>query len=195
MSPAPHTRRDFLANSGRAATTTWIALNLPWLTTLASCARDTDTFARLTHGEGQTLRAFAAQVIPTDTQSPGADEAGAVYFIDRAMTMPFFADDIPVILTGIADLDRRARLLGNRDGFASLSNDQQIAILGAIEHTPFFAKARALVIIGTFGDPSYGGNRHGAGWDLIGIEHRPSYTAPFGWYDAHAESDKPRPAA
>ncbi len=40
--------------------------------------------------------------------------------------------------------------------------------------TPFFTAARALVVIGTFADPSYGGNKGGAGWMMIGIDHRPT---------------------
>ena len=75
--------------------------------------------------------------------------------------------------------------VGERSGFASLSREQQ-----SDDHaqrsstTPFFAVARSLVVIGTFADPSYGGNRGGAGWKMVGIEHRSSYAAPFGWYDA-----------
>ena len=61
---------------------------------------------------------------------------------------------------------------------------QQIEIIDEIEHTPFFAIARSLVIIGAFGDPSYGGNRGGVGWKLLAIEHGTTYAAPFGWYDS-----------
>jgi hypothetical protein len=64
-----------------------------------------------------------------------------------------------------------------------------------IETTPFFATARTLVVIGTFADPSYGGNRDGAGWTIIGIEHGASYTAPFGWYDAALLTDAAKGAA
>jgi len=49
-----------------------------------------------------------------------------------------------------------------------------------------FHTARTLVVIGTFADPSHGGNTGGAGWSMIGIDHQPSYEAPFGWYDAQS---------
>ena len=55
-----------------------------------------------------------------------------------------------------------------------------------VEGEPFFAAARTLVIIGTFADPAYGGNRQGAGWTIVGLDHRPSYSAPYGWYDSPA---------
>lgn len=137
------------------------------------------------------MRAFAAQILPTDEHGPGAEEAGAVHFIDRALSLPFFAASVPVIHAGLADLDARARKAGAPNGFASLSSDRQIAIMRQIEHEPFFTAARTLVVIGTFADPSYGGNRDGTGWRLVGIDHRPSYQAPFGWYDAQPNANTP----
>ena len=65
-----------------------------------------------------------------------------------------------------------------------MSHDDQVAIIRRISNKPFFAQARTLVLIGTFADASYGGNHDGAGLAMIGIDHRPSYAAPFGWYDA-----------
>jgi gluconate 2-dehydrogenase gamma chain len=183
------TRRGFLAESGRAATAGWIALEIPWLAALASCGRDdastADGFVALTPAEARAMRAFAAQIIPSDKSLPGADEAGAVHFIDRAFGKPFFADVVPVVRAGLADLDARARTLGERD-FASLSAGRQVAIMRQVEATPFFVAARMLVVVGTFADSSYGGNRQGAGWTIVGLEHEPTYTAPFGWYDARA---------
>jgi hypothetical protein len=32
------------------------------------------------------------------------------------------------------------------------------------------------------------------GWNAIGLDHRPSYSAPYGWYDAHPDDD-PGPKA
>jgi len=140
------------------------------------------------------MRAFAAQIIPSDQSLPGADEAGAVYFIDRAFGMPFFADIVPFVRAGLADLDARARTLGERD-FASLSPGRQVAIMRQVDRTPFFAAARMLVVIGTFADPSYGGNRHGAGRTIVGVEHRPTYSAPYGWYDAQPGPSATKPDA
>jgi hypothetical protein len=67
-----------------------------------------------------------------------------------------------------------------------LTAGQQVAILRQIEQGDFFKAARTLLLVGTFADPWYGGNRGGAGWAMIGIDHRPAYTAPFGYYDALA---------
>lgn len=188
-------RRTFLADAARIAAAGWLTLELQLL---AGCARDggpRDAFTHLTATEGRALRAFAAQILPSDGDLPGADEAGAVYFVDRAFGMPFFADSVPGIRSGLADLDVRAKSATGRHDFAAASGADQIAIMRAIETTPFFVAARALVVIGTLGDPSYGGNRGGAGWSLLDIEHRPSFTAPFGWYDTHLGPGAPPGAA
>jgi hypothetical protein len=134
------------------------------------------------------MRAFAARIIPSGDSMPGADEAGAVYFVDRAFRMPLFAESVPLIRAGLARLDARARSAGVTD-FATLPPSQQVNIMRDVEHEPFFAAARTLVVIGTFADPAYGGNRRAAGWTLMGMEHRPSYSAPYGWYDAHADAE------
>jgi gluconate 2-dehydrogenase gamma chain len=178
-------RRSFLTNATRLAAAGWLTVEL---NLLVSCARDASDedggFAHLTVGEARTLRALAAQIIPSVDGAPGAKDLGAAKFIDRAFGMPFLGGVLPLIRGGLADLDTRARAGSERCDFADASEKMQIAILHSIESTAFFASARTLVIIGTFADPSYGGNRAGEGWALLGLEHRPSFVAPFGWYDA-----------
>jgi gluconate 2-dehydrogenase gamma chain len=200
MPIAHSTRRAFLADVGRAATAAaWLSLSLPWLATLEGCTSDDapndGPYAGLTPAEIRAMEAFAAQIIPAVDGAPGAVELGAVRFVDRALGEPFFAASAPVVRAGLADLDARARALGGRRGFASLAAGPQAAILRQIEHGDFFKAARTLVLIGTFADPSYGGNRGGAGWTMVGIDHRPSYTAPFGYYDAPAGAGPSRGAA
>ncbi|HSQ32839.1 MAG TPA: gluconate 2-dehydrogenase subunit 3 family protein [Gemmatimonadaceae bacterium] len=184
------TRRRFLSDSSRAATAGWLTLQLPWLTALAACSRDdnrsNEHYGQLTPAEGRAMRAFAEQIIPSGPDGPGAAELGAVTFVDRAFGAPFFAAGVPIVRAGLADLDARAHALKRGAEFASLGAAQQIAIMRQIEHEPFFATARTLVLIGAFAEPLYGGNRGAAGWAMVGIDHRPSYTAPFGWYDAQA---------
>ena len=186
MSATHIARRDFVNDLARAAAAGSLILQLPWLATLAGCATEKNSFVRLSPGEARTMRAFAAQIIPSDDDTAGAEDAGAVQFVDRALDLPLFADSVPVIRAGLADLDARARAIDGRDGFASLSRAHQTEIMRQIEHDPFFAAARALVVIGTFANPSYGGNRNGSGWMMLGIEHHPTYTTPFGWYDAQS---------
>jgi hypothetical protein len=167
-----------------------LAFQLPVLTTLAGCTSDAERFVRLTPAEVRTARAFAAQILPSETNSPGAEEAGVVHFIDRALGEPFFADMVPVIQAGLADLDARARAAGVHEGFSALSDAGQTAIMRRIANGAFFSSARTLVLIGAFADPSHGGNRGGAGLRMMAMEHHPTYSAPFGWYDAQPAAER-----
>jgi hypothetical protein len=40
-----------------------------------------------------------------------------------------------------------------------------------------------LTVLGLFTMPSYGGNRDGIGWALIGFEDQHAFQPPFGYYD------------
>ena len=40
-----------------------------------------------------------------------------------------------------------------------------------------------LTLLGMFSLPSYGGNRGGVGWKLIGFEDAHVFQSPFGYYD------------
>jgi gluconate 2-dehydrogenase gamma chain len=182
-----YTRRRFLTASGRVATGSWFTLSLPWVAALSACNVDETKaagFQHLTRAEVRTMRAFAAQIIPSGDGTPGADEARVVNFVDRAFGMKLYAASIPLVREGLADLDRRARALGARAGFSALTFAEQTGVMRQVDQKPYFSAARALVIVGMVVDPSYGGNAGGVGWNLIGMEHQPSYSAPFGWYDA-----------
>jgi gluconate 2-dehydrogenase gamma chain len=69
---------------------------------------------------------------------------------------------------------------------ASLPNDQQSALMKAIEKTEFFQQVRQHTALGFFCHPKYGGNRDMLGWKLIGVDHQMQYQPPFGYYDAEA---------
>lgn len=165
------------------------------LSALAGCADDTSPFAHLTPAEARTMRAFAAQILPSEAGRPGAEEAGVVYFVDRAFADPFFADAVPIVRAGLAELDAHARAAGARDGFSALAGAEQEASVRRIAQTPFFAAARTMVLTGAFADASHGGNRGGAGLMMMGIEHQMSYAAPFGWYDAQPAIAEPDPTS
>jgi gluconate 2-dehydrogenase gamma chain len=188
MSEPMPSRRDFLATGGHLAGGGWLLLNLPLIATLAACARDAastgEVFTTLTPAEAAAMRAFAARILPSEDGEPGAEEAGAVYFVDRILAGPFAAMS-PLIQPGLADLDQRAAARGAAS-FATLSAPDQDSLLREVEDTPFFINARMLTVMGVLADPSYGGNRNDAGARLYGIEHAPAYRPPFGYYDAEA---------
>jgi gluconate 2-dehydrogenase gamma chain len=134
----------------------------------------------LTADEAELLTAIVARLIPSDASGPGAVEAGAVTYIDRALAGPL-ASSRDAYRRGLAALERYA--VSSRGGpFRSLSAVDQDSLLIDVEtgsatgsgagfdgtSAAFFAMVRAHTWQGTFGDPYYGGNRDYVGWDLIG---------------------------
>ena len=129
----------------------------------------------LTAAESDILEAITTRLIPTDGEGPGAKEARAAHYIDRALAGPL-ASSRAAYTAGLAALDAHARTSKGR-AFAQLSPTDQDAVLTDVEanrapgFTPngaaFFTMVRAHTIEGTFSDPYYGGNADFAGWDLI----------------------------
>jgi gluconate 2-dehydrogenase gamma chain len=77
-----------------------------------------------------------------------------------------------MFVKGLDNLDAYART-SQGSPFAQLSPEKRDAVLTAIDTGQaanlrgFFNRARRLTLEGMFGDPSYGGNKDFAGWDLI----------------------------
>ena len=130
------------------------------------------SFETLTSGEGATLEAVVARLIPADERGPGALEAGAATYVDRAL-----AGSLEAYRNGLAALDRYAQSArGAR--FAALEASEQDALLRDVEANAapgfgpgpaaFFNLVLAHAIQGTFSDPAHGGNVDFIGWRLIG---------------------------
>ena len=137
--------------------------------------------AVLTSGEARDVDAIASQIIPTD-HTPGAHEAGAVYFIDRALAT-FYAPHRSDFQSGYRDFAATLASAHPGTGFGELPGERQHEFLRVIEGTPFFATVRFLTVLGLLADPRYGGNRDGVGWKLIGFEDQHVFAPPFGYYD------------
>ena len=183
-------RRTFLARAAGAGVA-WLALD--WATVreaLAHAAHAVEQsppppFRTLTADEAAELSAVAARIVPT-TDTPGATEAGVIYFIDRALGAEQ-KKGLAMLRKGIADLKgRAARRKAGTKTFASLAPADQDAILVEIEKGEFFQAMRFLTTVGTYGDPAWGGNRNMVSWKSIGFQHQKSYQPPFGYYDAEA---------
>jgi gluconate 2-dehydrogenase gamma chain len=149
---------------------------------VAARAGEAPAFTFLAPADVADIEAIAAQIIPTD-QTAGAREAGVVYFIDRALGsfFPGLAGDFRWQLEEFRSLCRNSH--PGASSFAALSSEDQIELLRAVEHTPFFVTMRLLTVLGMFAMPSYGGNRQGLGWQLLGFEDRHVFEPPFGYYD------------
>ena len=133
-------------------------------------------YVNLTASEAATLEAIVARLIPRDANGPGALEAGAARYIDKALGDALSLQR-PAYAAGLAALEAYAR--SRFDGsFAALAPERQDELIGDLEQnrasgfTPsssaFFELVLGHTFEGTFGDPHYGGNQDFIGWELIG---------------------------
>jgi len=130
----------------------------------------------LTATEADLLESIVARLIPTDASGPGATDARAAHYIDRALGGAL-APSRQAYTAGLAALDRYARSSRGK-AFTELSATDQDSVLIDVEtgaatgftgsSAQFFALVLNHTHQGTFGDPYYGGNANFIGWDLIG---------------------------
>jgi gluconate 2-dehydrogenase gamma chain len=188
MSPRIISRRDLLRTGLAGAAVAAVpvdALALPpgapldspaGVASASAEARAPEAFQTLNATESSTLQAITARLIPTDASGPGAIEAHAAHYIDRALGGAL-ASSRPAYTAGLAAVDEYARSSKGAP-FAQLSPENQDAVLTDMEHsvatgfTPnsaaFFNTLRGHTIQGTFSDPFYGGNADFVGWDMLG---------------------------
>jgi gluconate 2-dehydrogenase gamma chain len=189
-------RRKFLLSGLRGAGGAWAALHWPAIVAAADHAarmREAIPPVRLevlTPDQAAEIEAASSRIIPTD-DTPGAREAGVIYFIDRALST-FASDNRDDYSTGAAVLQAKTReLFPDIAKFSQATPDQQDAVLKALEGQPFFELIRSHTVMGFLCDPMRGGNRGKVGWKLIGYDDSPAFTPPFGYYDRDYPGWKP----
>ncbi len=116
--------------------------------------------------------AMAARIVPSEEGSPGASEAQAIVYIDRALA-GYFASLQVLYREGIDRVEAMS-VASYGKPFVALDSSQQDSLLQAMVDGPpktaeFFAVVYEHTIEGTFGDPLYGGNANAVGWKLIGF--------------------------
>ena len=161
-------RRDILKRVGVAGAAAAVPIDA-----IAQAARE--PFETLTAAEGATLEAMVARLIPTDSNGPGATDARAARYIDRALG-GFLTSFLVAYRTGLAGVETYARTAKGAS-FTQLSAQDQDAVLTDMENNAakgfpaaalFFNVVLSHTIQGTFCDPFYGGNANFVGWDLLG---------------------------
>ncbi len=181
-------RRQFLLGSVSGLSSAWLALRWPAILAAQEHAQRAKASGRpaqfqfFSPEEAVEVEAMAAQIIPSD-DTPGAQEARVIYFIDRVL-VTYDRDKQPAYTQGLKDLLLRTQMLfPGGDRFSSLPPAQQIQVLTAIDKTDFFELVRVHTIMGFLAKPTYGGNQNEVGWKAIGFEDRMTFAPPFGYYD------------
>jgi gluconate 2-dehydrogenase gamma chain len=158
------TRRTVLTG---AATAAFVPV-----TAIRTAAQTAVPARALTPEQRKTVEMLVDRIIPADEVGPGALELGAANYIDVQMA-GYLAPQKAAFLAGVEAVDTYAKEThGAR--FAELTPEQRDGVLTYIsgEQAPpnlrgFFNQVRTYTMQGTFGDPHYGGNIGGKGWDLI----------------------------
>ncbi len=211
------TRRTFLARSAGALGLLFLESLTPELIAQAhkhaasSAAADGAGFHFLSKQEAADFEAFASQIVPSDG-TPGAREAGAVYFVDYILST-INQEQQQDFRQAMAMLRAVASEAQPGASFAALPSDKQIAVMKKMENgagggswlpvantgpagqgkteaakrAEAFGNLRSMVVLGTFCDPSLHGNRSKIGWKLIGFDDQDYWAPPFGYYDAKVE--------
>lgn len=196
-------RRQFLSRGITGLSAVWVSAHMPALVAAAGHARRAANSAMppkyefFTPEQAAEVDAITARIIPTD-DTPGAREAGIVYFIDRGLAT-FAAEDQKTYREGLPELQARvSEMFSGAAKFSGLTVEQQDAVLHSFDENTaagqgpyrarpnaqdFFGTLRQHTIAGFLIDPDYGGNHDGVGWKLIGREREHMFQAPFGYYD------------
>jgi gluconate 2-dehydrogenase gamma chain len=206
-------RRDFLSRGSAAVSAVWLSAHWPAIVAAAEHAHQAakssapPRFQFFAPEEVAEIDAIAARIMPSD-ETPGAREAGVVYFIDRGLTT-FAVDDQKTYREGLPALQARVReLFPNVEKFSSATPEQQDQILHSLDEQTgsarrhsrsngasgsFFQAVRVHTIVGFLIDPDSGGNHDGVGWKVIGREPDHMFQPPFGYYDKDYAGWQPNP--
>ncbi len=205
MTDGPSSRRLFL-KQGALGLGGAVLLNLvPEVVRAARHEADAasaagEKFAVFSPDEAADVKAFAAQIFPTD-DTPGANEANVVYFIDRVLDK-YEPENRGEFLHSVKRLnDASAAMFPGTTHFSTLNTDQQLQVITKFEtfkrkrradllgsifgtDTNHFEVIRSYVIAGFLCDPEDGGNKDMVGWQAIGYDGMAMHEPPFGFYDA-----------
>ena len=174
-------RRDLLKRATAAGALAVVPLPFqgqgnPGAAAPATAAPAREPLENLTPAESDVLEAVVARLVPSDATSPGAAEARAAHYIDRALGGAL-ASSRETYRQCLGAIDALA-VSSRANPFARLTGAAQDALLQQLEAdlpptfpggaAAFFTLVLGHTLQGTFGDPHYGGNRNFVGWDLLG---------------------------
>ena len=184
MNDSKLSRRNFMQSGVALAGGSWLRFSIPGLAAMsqAACgARDeTRQFTTLSSAEATEFEAIAARILPT-TDTPGAREAGVIWFFDQTFGT-FHAKNLDYARNGLAEFQQALEgdLL-----FSELEESAQDEYLTTRDQSSFFNLVRFMTVCGFFGMSKYGGNKDDLGWKLIEVDpHQHAFQPPFGYYDA-----------
>jgi hypothetical protein len=187
-------RRRFLMSGSALSGASLLRIGAPALIAIteAACSakQESSPFVTLDTAAAADLAAIAARIMPT-TDTPGANEAGVIYFFDRALGAEL-QHKRGALQAGLDDLNLKvAAEFSGRSRFVELDDEAQDQLLTTIEDGDFFDGVWNLTMQGFFAMSSYGGNKDNTAWKLIDFKgDHGAWEYPFGHYDAEYMKEK-----
>jgi len=165
-------RRNFIKSAGLAFGSVLL---------FPSCLKNNHIYRFFTPDEALCVISLCEQIIPKD-QSPGATDAGVIYYIDRQLSGVFHYDQ-ETYRMGIKNLqDYSARNHGKT--FESLISAEQIKLMKMMESnqigekdwtsgkaSDFFNLIRSHTMQGFYGSPIHGGNKDFMSFEMLRIDY------------------------
>jgi Gluconate 2-dehydrogenase subunit 3 len=210
-------RRAFLSQGLTGISAAWVSAHWPAMLAAARHARQAANSASAAKFEffspeqAAEVEAISARIIPT-TDTPGAREAGVVFFIDRAL-VTFAKDNQKTYFEGLEELQAKVpEMFPGIGRFSAATPEQQDHILESLDEQPtaggsrrsrsrsaapsFFETIRFDTVMGFLIDPDSDkrGNRDGVGWKVIGRDPGHMFQPPFGYYDKDYPGWQPNPS-
>lgn len=207
------TRRAFLSHSLTGVSAAWVSTQWGAIVAAADFAHRAAQssppakFGFFSPEQAVEIDAMAERIIPT-TDTPGAHEAGVVYFIDRAL-VTFAKGQQQVFRDGLSGLQALTKsMFPQYATFSQASAVEQDQILQRFGHRDdggpnvfaaaptaqnLFETVRWLTVTGFLADPDTRGNPAGMGWKLIGRDREHMFQPPFGYYDKDYPGWQPNP--
>src|SRR6266478_4583570 len=188
-------RRNFLLRAGTGLSAAWVSANWPALLSAARHAHKAaktavpPKFEFFTPEEAVEIEAITARIIPTD-ETPGAREAGIVYFLDRGL-VTFGTEYQRTYRAGLPELHARAiEMSPDATKFSGLAAEQQDEVLRSFDEggparrrafrarpgaQNFFDTLRQHTIAGFLINSDFGGNHAGVVYTLLLREREPVF--------------------
>lgn len=137
--------------------------------------------------EPKSGRAFPARYQTTltalcNTLLPEAEKANAAAYVTQELSRPEMEGNYRLVLRGAAQLDKLARAKTSRAFHEGNVEERELVVQSLLQGegaatrfdpSGFIKLMLALVLEGTFGDPTHGGNANENGWRAIGYSMGP----------------------
>jgi gluconate 2-dehydrogenase gamma chain len=165
-------RRDFIQSA---------SLAFGSILLFPSCLKQNGIYRIFTPEEALCIIAICEQIIPKD-ESPGATDAGVIYYIDKQLSGVFHYDQ-ETYRNGIKNLQEYCTKKHTKL-FENLTFDEQTKLLIMLESnqlnetewqqgkpSDFFNLVRSHTMQGFYGSPIHGGNKNYMSFEMLKIDY------------------------